>query len=70
MSSPDFVDVALALVLVAVALAVSRWWKIPVQKDMAWGSVRAFVQLVAVGYALKYIFELKSPWLWTSPGAW
>jgi putative ABC transport system permease protein len=55
--------VAVALVLVVVSLAVSRWWKIPVQKDMAFGSVRAFVQLVAVGFALKYIFALESVWL-------
>jgi putative ABC transport system permease protein len=63
MNSPDFFDVAVALVLVVVAIGVSRWWKIPVQKDMAFGSVRAFVQLVAVGYALEYIFDLESPWL-------
>ncbi len=63
MSSPGFVDVAISLVLVVVAIAVSRWWKIPVQKDMAFGSVRAFIQLVAVGYALKYIFALESFWL-------
>ncbi len=63
MNSPDFVDVAIALILVAVSIAVSRWWKIPVQKDMAFGSVRAFVQLVAVGYALEYIFDMESPWL-------
>ncbi len=63
MNSPDFVDVALALILVVVAIGVSRWWKIPVQKDMAWGSVRAFIQLVAVGYALEYIFDLESIWL-------
>lgn len=51
-------DVLLSLVMIALAIGVSRWWKIPVQKDMALGSVRAFVQLVAVGYALKNIFEL------------
>ena len=49
--------------LVVLALIVSFWWRIPVQKDMALGSVRAFVQLIAIGYALKYIFELDSPWL-------
>ncbi len=58
-----FTEVFLAYVLVALAIGLSLWWKIPVQKDMALGSVRAFVQLVAVGYALKYIFELQSVWL-------
>ncbi len=58
-----FTEVFLAYLLVALAIGLSFWWKIPVQKDMALGSVRAFVQLVAVGYALKYIFELQSVWL-------
>jgi putative ABC transport system permease protein len=49
--------------LVVLAIALSLWWKIPVQKDLALGSIRAFVQLVAVGYALKYIFDLESVWL-------
>ena len=58
-----FTEVFLAYLLVALAIGLSLYWKIPVQKDMALGSVRAFVQLIAVGYALKYIFELQSPWL-------
>ncbi|RME27103.1 MAG: hypothetical protein D6800_05485, partial [Candidatus Zixiibacteriota bacterium] len=53
--------VLLSLLLVVVSIAVSWWWKIPVEKDMAWGSVRAFIQLVAVGYALKYIFAADTP---------
>lgn len=56
-------EVLLSIILVAVSLAISFWWKIPVQKDMALGSVRAFLQLVAVGYALKQIFDLQSVWL-------
>ena len=63
MSPIGFKEVAIALVLVLLSIAVSRWWRLPVQKDMALGSVRAFVQLVAVGYALEYIFALESLWL-------
>ncbi len=55
--------VLLSLLLCAVALAVTLWWKIPVQKDIALGSVRAFVQLIAVGYVLEYIFGMESIWL-------
>ena len=58
-----FADIAWSLLLVVLAIALSLYWKIPVQKDMALGSVRAFVQLVAVGYALKYIFAIQSGWL-------
>lgn len=63
MNSPDFIDVAISLTLVLVAIVISRFWRIPVQKEMAFGSIRTFIQLVAVGYALKYIFEIESIWL-------
>ena len=58
-----FSEILWSALLVVVAIAVTLWWKIPVQKDMAFGSVRAFIQLIAVGYALKYIFDMQSPWL-------
>ena len=56
-------EVGLAVILVLIAIAVGRYWKLPVLKDMAWGSLRAFVQLVAVGYAIKFIFGMESFWL-------
>lgn len=56
-------EILWSLLLVVVAIALTLWWKLPVQKDMALGSIRAFIQLIAVGYALKYIFELESVWL-------
>jgi putative ABC transport system permease protein len=58
-----FPDVLWASLLVAISLGIAAWWKIPVKKDMAIGSIRAFIQLTAVGYALKYIFGLESIWL-------
>jgi putative ABC transport system permease protein len=52
-----FGDVALALLLVAVALAVSRWRRVGLESDMAMATVRSFVQLLAVGYALDFVFQ-------------
>ena len=63
MTTPGFTQVLMSFGLVLIAIAISRYWKIPVAKDMALGSVRAFAQLVAVGYALKFIFDVESPWL-------
>lgn len=60
MTSPGLTEVLLSLILVAVALAVSRWWRIGVAKEMAIGSVRTFIQLIAVGYALELIFGMES----------
>jgi len=58
MIDAGYTEVFLSLVLVAIAIAVGRWWKIPVQKEIIWGTFRTFIQLVAVGYALEFIFNL------------
>lgn len=63
MTTPGYPEVLLSLVLVAVSIAITLRWRIPVARDMALGSVRAFIQLVAVGYALHYLFDLQSLWL-------
>jgi putative ABC transport system permease protein len=56
-------NVLISLILAAVALAVGFFWKVPVQKNMSIGIIRSFIQLVAVGYALEYVFGLESKWL-------
>jgi len=62
-NTPGFLEVALSVVLVAIAIALSLWKRLQVAGDMALGTVRAFVQLVAVGYALHLIFSLESWYL-------
>ena len=52
-----FSDVALALLLVAVALMVSRWRRVGLESDMTVATVRSFVQLLLVGYALDFVFR-------------
>lgn len=59
----SYSDILIALILVALAISISSVWKIPVQKEMSLGAVRAFIQLVMVGYALDYIFKIDSIWL-------
>ncbi|MFC1475347.1 ABC transporter permease [Candidatus Zixiibacteriota bacterium] len=63
MITPGYQEVLLSFLLVVGAIVITRLWKIPVAKDMALGSVRSFLQLVAVGYALNLIFDLESPYL-------
>ena len=50
-------QVAGALVLVAVAIAVSLWRRADVERDIGVAVVRAFVQLTAVGYVIQLIFD-------------
>lgn len=63
MNSPGYFEVLMSVSMVIVAILISRFWKIPVAKDMAIGSARAFIQLVLVGYALQFIFDLESLWM-------
>jgi putative ABC transport system permease protein len=52
------VDVILALVLVAIAVALSRVKGLNLERDILLGTVRAFAQLMAIGYLLNFIFDL------------
>lgn len=58
-----FGNVALSLILMALAIAVSRLQRLGVEKNLAIGTVRAFAQLTLIGFALKVLFQVNSPWL-------
>jgi putative ABC transport system permease protein len=51
-----FPDVALALCLVAVAVVVSRIRQVGLEGDLLIATFRSFVQLLAIGYVLDYVF--------------
>jgi putative ABC transport system permease protein len=55
--------VAATLVLVAVAAAVSLWRRAELEDDLGVAVLRSFVQLTAVGYLIKAIFDSDSLWL-------
>jgi putative ABC transport system permease protein len=50
-------DVVLSLVLVAVAVVISAWQRLGLEGDLVVATARSFVQLLAVGYILAYIFS-------------
>jgi putative ABC transport system permease protein len=50
-----------ALVLVGLAMGISRWQKLGLEKDMLIAVVRSFIQLIAIGYALQFIFDADHP---------
>jgi len=56
-------QVAASLVLVALAIAISRWRQADLERDIAIATVRSIVQLTLVGYAIKLIFDVNSIWL-------
>jgi putative ABC transport system permease protein len=53
----SYFNVAAALVLVALALLLSWRQKLDLEKDMAVACLRAFVQLMAIGYVINLIFN-------------
>ena len=50
-------QVAAALALVAVAVAISGWQRAGLERDIGIAVVRSFVQLTAIGYVIKLIFD-------------
>lgn len=56
-------QVAASLTLVALAAAISFWRRTDLERDIVVATVRSFVQLTAIGYAIKLIFEADTIWL-------
>ena len=50
-------QVALTLVLVAIAVGVSVWQRADLERDIAVAVIRSFIQLTAIGYVIKLIFD-------------
>jgi putative ABC transport system permease protein len=61
---------AVSLVLVAVAVALSLWRRLGLERSIVWASARALVQLLAVGVALDLVLDpgrtLAWSWLWVA----
>ncbi|MCL6517364.1 iron export ABC transporter permease subunit FetB [Alicyclobacillus sp.] len=49
---------AWTLVFVATAMGLSMWRRLGLEKDMLIAAVRATVQLMAIGYVLKFVFRV------------
>lgn len=73
--SPDAVDIgftglALSLVLVGLAVVLSRWRGLHLERPLVWAATRAFVQLMAVGIALTLVLDQDAPialaWSWVA----
>lgn len=60
MHQPNITNESLAfsIILVLVAIFISHKEKLTLEKDIIWSTCRAIVQLLIVGYILKYIFHV------------
>lgn len=57
--SLGYTDLLIALVLILIPIVISFQRKLGIEKDILIGTVRTFVQLMIIGYVLKYIFSFK-----------
>jgi putative ABC transport system permease protein len=62
-ATASYTQVAGALVLVALAIAVSLWRRADLERDLGLAVLRSFLQLTAVGYVIQAIFDSDSLWL-------
>jgi len=58
----DTLDLILTLLLIVVALGISRWQQLGLEGQLFLSAGRAFIQLLAVGYILELVFTLKTVW--------
>ncbi len=56
-------QLALTVILVLITGGISSVLKLGLLKSLIWGTIRTFVQLTLVGYALTYIFAINNLWL-------
>jgi putative ABC transport system permease protein len=70
MSDIGWTGLALSLLLVGVAIALSLWRQLGLEPSLAWSATRAIVQLLAVGLLLKVLLEPDVSywwaWLWVA----
>ena len=57
--SLNYTDLLIALLLILIPIIISFQRRLGIEKDILIGTVRTFVQLMIIGYVLKYIFSYK-----------
>ena len=59
----SWLHVAVTTILIIAAGVYSVLLKLKLEKDLLIGTIRTFVQLFLLGYVLKYVFALNSPFV-------
>lgn len=50
-----------AMLLVLLAVGISYWQRLDLEREIVVASARAFIQLIAIGYVLTFIFDQENP---------
>ena len=60
--SLDTFDLVLCLGTIAIAIALSLWQKLALERLLAYSAVRSLMQLIAIGYILDIVFAIDDWW--------
>ena len=60
--SLDTFDLVLCLGMMGIAIALSLWQKLDLEKQLAYSAVRSLMQLIAIGYILDIVFAIDNWW--------
>ena len=55
----SYTDLLIALILIFIPIIISFQSRLGIEKDILIGTVRTFIQLMLIGYVLKYLFSFK-----------
>lgn len=55
----SYTDILIALILILIPVVISFQSRLAIEKDILIGTVRTFIQLMIIGYILKYLFTFK-----------
>nr|WP_222597881.1 iron export ABC transporter permease subunit FetB [Euhalothece natronophila] len=58
----EAIDWVLTIVLIGIALSLSRWQKIGLEEQLLVSAARSILQLVVAGYLLELVFSLETVW--------
>lgn len=58
----DTLDLFFCLGLIGIAIALSLWRKLGLEKQLAYSTIRSLMQLIAIGYVLDIVFTIDN-WL-------
>jgi putative ABC transport system permease protein len=59
----DFLDLAWSWGIILMAVGLSRWQKLNLEGQFLIAALRAFIQLLFIGYVLDFIFAVNNPFI-------
>jgi putative ABC transport system permease protein len=59
----SWLHVSMMTLLILLTGACSMYLRLKLERDLIVGTIRTFLQLILLGYVLKFVFDIRSPWI-------